>query len=159
LHIKSSANINSIIDLSTNKIDTIEVNFTPDRISLFPSSKAVSVLQIKALEYTDPHEYTIPIPILANISFWQTIEGTFHGEKMNFSNPESANVIKRANLTLTVNELLRLDEYLANFSNNWISPISGKWTFLAGVDAVFAPLIIRMYSEKQKENEDEKNEN
>ena len=43
-------------------------------------------------------------------------------------------------------------EYLNNFVVGYISPISGLWTFLAGVGAVVVPLIAKMYSRKRNEN-------
>jgi len=50
--------------------------------------------------------------------------------------------------------LTTVDQNLHNFVNSWITPISGMWTFLAGVAAVIGPLIIRRRQKKQKEETD-----
>lgn len=148
LHIQSSANLKSLVSLSTGKVKNIESSFTPNSISLRPSGEATSILQIKALD-ASPHQYTIPIS--ANISFPPTAEGTFHGKDINFSNPVGANILKESNVTLTVLPAYGVMEKISNFTSTVLTPIQGIWTFLAGVGAVIAPLIIRMYSKKTKQ--------
>jgi hypothetical protein len=37
------------------------------------------------------------------------------------------------------------------FVNTWITPITGVWTFLAGVGAVIAPLIISIYRKRKQD--------
>jgi hypothetical protein len=133
------------------------VSFTPNKVSLLPATEATSIITIKALNSAEPREYTIPI--MANISFPNSVEGTFGGQKLNFSNPISANITSNSNLTLTVKNPLSPEEHLANFFNAWITPISGMWSFLAGVAAVVAPLVIRMYRKRQHKSEDKKPDN
>jgi hypothetical protein len=154
LIIKSATEMNSFAFLSTNKIDDIDVTFTPNRVSVLPSGEAVSIVTIKALDSAKPREYTIPI--IANVSFSSSVEATIKGHKHNFSNPLSANITNDSNLTLTVKEPLNLSEQLTNFSNAWITPISGMWSFLAGVAAVVAPLLVRIYRKRHHKSEDEK---
>ena len=45
------------------------------------------------------------------------------------------------------------EETLHNFVNSWVTPISGMWSFLAGVAVVISPLIIRRRQKKQKEEQ------
>jgi hypothetical protein len=80
------------------------------------------------------------LPISANISFPTTIKNRF-GEVFNISKSES--LLQLSNLTLTVLPPYTLQEQLSNFVNLWITPLSGFWTFLAGVAAVITPFIIR----------------
>jgi hypothetical protein len=71
------------------------------------------------------------------------------------------NIIESSNLTLTVLPPYTDAEKLSNFTNTWITPIQGIWTFLAGVGAVIAPLIINLYRKKQnkKKKQNDKNKN
>jgi uncharacterized Tic20 family protein len=39
-------------------------------------------------------------------------------------------------------------QQLNNFVKDWISPISGLWSFLAGIAVIIGPLAIRWYSKK-----------
>ena len=43
-------------------------------------------------------------------------------------------------------------------SNAWIAPVSGIWTFLAGIGAVVAPLIVKLYRDKRRTNDPNKKE-
>jgi hypothetical protein len=65
------------------------------------------------------------------------------------NNSVSANILENANLTITVLEPMSASEHLNNIYVAWLSPIGGIWTFLAGVGAVIAPLIIRAYNKKK----------
>jgi hypothetical protein len=51
------------------------------------------------------------------------------------------------------------EETLHNFVNSWVTPISGMWSFLAGVAVVIGPLIIRRRQKKQKEEQGRNNNN
>jgi hypothetical protein len=53
-----------------------------------------------------------------------------------------------SDLTLTILPSYTAQELLSNFTNTWITPITGIWTFLAGVAAVIALLIINLYRKK-----------
>jgi hypothetical protein len=55
----------------------------------------------------------------------------------------------RSNFPLFIHALTA-EERLNNLYNAWISPVSGIWTFLAGIAAVITPLIIR---KKQKDKQ------
>jgi hypothetical protein len=87
--------------------------------------------------------------VIANISFPTSI--TNRGGET-FSNNRSVSIVESSNLTLTVLPPYTTQEHLTNFTNAWITPVSGIWTFLAGVGAVVAPVIIALYRKKRKRN-------
>ena len=56
---------------------------------------------------------------------------------------------KKSNITLTVHRLTDA-ERLNKLYSEWVIPISGIWTFLAGAGAGIAPLIAWLYNKKRK---------
>ena len=58
-----------------------------------------------------------------------------------------------SNLTLTVLPPYTPGELVNNFVNTWITPISGMWSFFAGVAAVLTPAIIKFYRKKNGHKE------
>jgi hypothetical protein len=135
-----------------NNTNYVVLSFTPNRISIPPGSIGTSTLHIKALDKAKTVSYTLPI--VANVSFPNTIRNR-GGES--FSNFKSVSVLPSSSITFTVLPAYTAEEILHNLVNSWITPISGMWTFLAGVAAVVGPLIIRRRQKKQKEvGEDEK---
>ena len=57
---------------------------------------------------------------------------------------------------LTVLRPLTAEEHLEIFYKSWVSPITGIWTFMAGIGAVIAPLIISIYRKRQSEKDKNK---
>jgi hypothetical protein len=152
LQIKSSTGIPAMVSLFTNKINDIELKFIPNETSVPPLGMATSILQILVSKDAKPDPYTLPIN--ANISFTPTIREDSSGQKFK---PKSIAIPNNSDLTITILPPLSFKEHLNNFYITWLAPISGIWTFLAGIGAVIAPLIVRMYSRKQKKNKDKEN--
>ena len=147
VNIKSDTRFESQILLTTIQPKGLILTFTPNKTSISPLSAISSQLHIKALENLSVHPYTIPI--LAKLSFPTEIKIlNSNGDKM--SNFISANISESSDLTITVLNPLSISDRLNNFYNSWLSPIGSIWTFLAGVDAVLAPLIIRLYNKKYR---------
>jgi hypothetical protein len=130
----------------------IGLNFIPNKVSIQPSSVGTSTLHVKALDNSRAVSYTLPI--IANISFPTKI--TNRGGEV-FSNSKSISLAQASNITLTVLPPYTAQELLSNFVNAWITPITGVWTFLAGVGAVIAPLIISIYRKRQQKKNDNSN--
>ncbi len=130
----------------------IALTFIPNKVSIPSSSGSTSTLHIKALDNSRTVSYTLPI--LANISFPTKI--TNRGGEV-FSNSKSVSLTQTSNLTLTVLPSYTTQELFTMFVNTWITPITGVWTFLAGVGAVVAPLIIRIYRKRHKKNDNNSN--
>jgi hypothetical protein len=133
---------------NNNSDSAIGLNFIPNTVSIPPSTAGTSVLHIKALGNSKTVSYTLPI--IANISFPTKI--TNRGGEV-FSNSKSVSLTQTSNLTLTVLPPYCTQELLSNFVNSWITPITGVWTFLAGVGAVIAPLIITIFRKRQMKND------
>ena len=128
------------------------------KIDIFPSNKTsipasgsgAYSLHIKANATAEPRTYTFPIT--ANISFPTSI--TNRGGET-FNNNKSVSIIESSNLTLTVLPPYTTPELLTNFTSAWITPITGIWTFIAGVGAVVAPMLLYLYR-KRKEKRQQK---
>ena len=146
---KSDTKFNSELFLDSNEPKGLQLNFIPNQTAIPALSLVTSQLQIKASENVTVRPYTLPI--FANLSFPTEVQmpGS-DGEIMN--NSVSANILENSNLTITVLEPLSVSEHLNNLYLAWVSPISGIWTFLAGVGAVVAPFIIRWYNRKGNKN-------
>jgi hypothetical protein len=127
--------------------DEIQVSVSPNKTSVSPSASGSSTLHLKVLDGAEAKPYTFPV--IANISFPTSI--TNRGGET-FSNNRSVSIVESSNLTLTVLPPYTTQEHLTNFTNAWITPVSGIWTFLAGVGAVVAPVIIALYRKKRKRN-------
>jgi hypothetical protein len=114
---------------------------------------ATTAMTITALPNATIAPYTLTI--FANSSFppEQLIKA-----KLSSSNPvqsifpssaeQSENVISQpSTMALTVEEPKPV---LETFVNSWITPVSGIWTFVAGVGTVLAPFIVYIYNRKRK---------
>jgi hypothetical protein len=124
----------------------IQASFTPNTTSIIPYGSGTSTLRVKALDNTsESNPYAVTIPVSVNISFPTTITNRA-GEI--FNNSKSENILQTSNLTLTILPPYTLGENFNKFVSTWVTPVSGMWTFLAGVAAVLGPLIIRIYKKK-----------
>ena len=144
-HLQSKAFLRANPDLNINR-NNVSLAFNPTEMSIPAASIASSTLHVNASDNSKP--LSDSFPITARISFPNTIINR-GGEA--FSNQKSVSLDQTSNMTLTVLPNYSPQEYLSNVVSTWISPITGIWTFLAGVGAVIAPLIIRLYQKKQKE--------
>ena len=116
-----------------------------------PYGLATSYLHIEVSDNAQRFEYIVPLS--ANMSI--STESKMRSNVINdiTRNSVSANMTENSNLTPTVLPPLRPDEHLNNFVNAWITPVSGMWSFLAGVAAAIGPLVIPLYA-KKKQNKD-----
>jgi hypothetical protein len=138
-------------DDSNDPSNDIKVNFFPsNKTSIPPSGSGSYSLNIRTNETAEPRSYTFPI--IANISFPTAI--TNRGGET-FNNNKSVSIIESSNLTLTVLPPYTTPELLSNFTEAWITPISGIWTFIAGVGTVVAPLLLYLYRKRKKKKEEE----
>ena len=130
------------------KNSELQTYFIQNNISIPPSGTGTSTLKVKVPDSFDAgNKESLTIPVSANISFPTTIINR-GGES--FSNSKSQSITAASNLTLTVLPSYTPEERLNNFVDTWITPISGMWTFLAGVAAVLTPIIIKIYNKKKK---------
>lgn len=146
MQVKSDTKFNSELFLGTNEPKGLQLNFIPNQTAIPALSLVTSQLQIKASENVTVRPYTLPI--FANLSFPTEVQIPGSGGDI-MNNSVSASILENSNLTITVLEPMSASEHLNNIYVAWVSPISGIWTFLAGVGAVIAPLIIRAYNKKK----------
>jgi uncharacterized membrane protein (DUF485 family) len=104
-----------------------------------------SILHLKAFDNaTAISSYTFPI--VASFSFPNTI--TNRGGET-FSNSKTESLNQSSIVTLTILPPYTLGELFGSFVTTWITPITGVWTFLAGVGAVISPWVISTYRRKK----------
>jgi hypothetical protein len=153
LQIRGNTDLQSEAALTADNNSTkdIKIDFIPNKTSIPASGTGTVTLDLKTNDTLKPKSYTFPI--IANISFPTSI--TNRGGEI-FSNNRSVNIVESSNLTLQVLPQYTDAEKLSNFTNTWITPIQGIWTFLAGVGAVIAPVIIALYRKKKKEKTTDK---
>ena len=147
----NNAKLNSFLILSTNESKQVMVDFIPDRTSVPRSGLATSLVRVEAKSDATARPYTFEIN--ANITF--PTELTSYLTKERFNNTDGARIQEHSFFTITVLPPYTDFEKFANFTNSVISPISGLWTFLAGVGAVVAPLIIYLKRPRKNRGQDD----
>ncbi|HSF51628.1 MAG TPA: hypothetical protein VLA74_12780 [Nitrososphaeraceae archaeon] len=127
----------------------ISAYFIPNTTNIPSLSSGNSILNVNVKEdIKNDTPSPVVLQVIANISFPNSI--TNRGGET-FSNTMSVSVPTSSNLTLTILPKLTWQQNLSNFTNDIISPLSGLWTFLAGIGAVIVPLILRVYNKRKKE--------
>jgi hypothetical protein len=132
LQLKSSANLNSNVSLSTNQIPGIMLGFI-SKTALVPPNGVVSIpLNIKALENATVRPYTLPI--FADISFPTTITNRLTGGLI--YNTPAAKIMENSDLTVTVIEPLSIPEIISSTLNTYGSPIKEIVALLTTIGSV-----------------------
>jgi hypothetical protein len=135
----------SLTATNNSDVNDVEVDFIPNKISIPASGTGTSTLHLTALNSAKSKPYTFPI--IANISFPTSI--TNRGGET-FSNNRSVSIMESSNMTLTILPPYSWGELLRDFSDTWITPAAGIWTFFAAVGAVIAPIMIKLYRKKRE---------
>jgi hypothetical protein len=149
VEIKGNSNLQSEAALSIDSSrKDLSTSFIPNRTSIPSSSSGASTLHIKLFDNTTVETPTpVILPIKANISFPNTI---INRGGDTFSNNKSITLPSSSNFTLTLMPHYTPNQQLNSFVNSWITPVSGMWTFLAGVGAVITPVIVHLYRKRRK---------
>jgi hypothetical protein len=113
---------------------------------------AIVPISVKIRDIADSNKYPLSINASATVTTDSLYKIKTTAEKDEFaaSNQPRQIISEHSRLIVDVQNPYTLFQLLANFNDTVITPISGIWTFLAGVVAVVTPLVIRMYSKKQK---------
>jgi hypothetical protein len=157
LSINSATDLDSHISLSSSPItDSISIKFVPNRTYISATDPANIVLKVNASKIIKTDSMYV-IPITANISFPSTIIPEIAFEGINISPvtnnyTSSPSLKEKSNFTITVHPV-PIPERLSHFYNEWLTPIGGIWTFFAGISTVIAPLFVRWYRRRNKEEE------
>jgi hypothetical protein len=145
IYLNSSTSSRAVASLSTDPIEGIEIQFTPDEISLPANGVTTSNMHVKVSQDLNSRPYTLPI--FAEISLPTTLRSS--GGSL-YRNTVAETIDESSYLTLAVLPPLTLEQHLGNFVNSWITPLGALWTFLVAVAAVIAPLLVRMYNRRKK---------
>jgi hypothetical protein len=146
---KNNKNNNNTWNIQSGGLNT---SIALNRISIPDSGTGTLNLHVKALNNAEPISHVLPI--MADISFPTTITNR-GGES--FTNSKSETQKVTSNLTLVVLPAYTTEERFGSFVNSWITPVTGVWTFLAGVAAVLTPLIIRVYNKRKGKSTNKNN--
>jgi hypothetical protein len=143
--LQSDAILGATSDYGKNNV---QLQFFPSNKTSIPASGSGTYsLLLKANATAEPRTYTFPIT--ANISFPTSI--TNRGGET-FNNNKSVSIVESSNLTLTVLPPYTTPELLTNFTETWITPISGIWIFIAGVGTVVVPLLLYLYRKRKRKD-------
>jgi hypothetical protein len=121
--------------------DRIRADLSADKISVPPYGLVTSNIKIRPLEDTAVDSYTLPIHASLDIATVATTRRSVEA----ITNLQNQSLNKSSYFTITVLPSLTFEQKLDNFVKQWVLPLTGIWTFLAGVGAVMVPLIIRIY--------------
>lgn len=139
--------------------DGINFKINPSNLTLFPMGGGLTTLTINSTEDTLPQSFTVPIPVkisLPKLYPPKEYNSTFSSFRFLFERQTLTTVTNDYFLTITLLPKLSFDEWLNDAVSRWVSPFSALWTFLAGIGAVVAPLVIRMYTRKKKKESADK---
>jgi hypothetical protein len=145
-HSNIQAQVHFALDRSAISPEKIIPELTADEISIAPYGLVASNLKVNALEGIATGSYTLPIVASLDV---ETVAITRRASEF-ISNLQSQNLNETSYFTITVLPPLTMEQNLDLFLKQWILPVSGIWTFLAGVGAVIVPLIIRIYRKKNR---------
>jgi hypothetical protein len=148
VQIKSVTNLNSHISLYAKEFYPLEVTFSPNETYTPPMGLATSTLHVKVPENSIMRPFTFPI--LANFTVQKSAGVRVNNTPQIPSNSIYQNITKNVDLTVSVLPALSLGERLSNIYGIWIAPVSGIWTFLAGLAAVVTPLLLRKKRREKK---------
>jgi len=156
LGVESKTNLNSNISINVHEPKGVSAKLETSHFSLQPNATGVTDLVVGVEGNISSRAFTIPIDVKMYFPFNQSltlVTNTKERNTLHFNNTFSANINKHADLTTIVKPALRWDERLNMFVTSIITPLSGLWTFLAGVAVVVGPLIFRLYSKKSKKKD------
>jgi len=152
LKMKSNTNIRSQVFLRINGSSDIQGKIIPNEAFLPQNGFVTSLMNIKASDSAKARAYTLPITV--NFSIPTESKTNRFSTTGEISYGPNTKFIEVSNFTVTVLPPLTLQERLMDFYTGWFSPISGIWTFLAGIGAVVAPIIIgRKYKRGKSKKE------
>ena len=154
LRISSTIPIGSNISFSNSVVNGSEVEFLPRSQNLPPNGPAIEQIRFHVLQNATNNNgtqarYTIPVKIQPIIYFPKI--------KIILPYADQTSISYATNRTLTPNFFYMtlsilppptIPEQLNNFVRDWISSISGLWSFLAGIAVIVGPFAIRRYSKK-----------
>jgi hypothetical protein len=130
-----------------NETSDVDFDFKYDTLRIPSHGEAITPLTINSSDgaLTGPR------------TFFILINSSFPADTL-FDLPiiSKPDLVAKSSFLITVLPPLTLQEHLNNFVKSWLTPITGIWTFLAGVATVITPVVIRIYSNRKKKGRIEK---
>jgi len=132
------------------KADGLIVKFVPNNTTISPYLNNSVILHITTPsenDFTNGAPRQIPIQILANISFPQTI--TNRGGDTYYNN-KTISMLESSDLTLTILPPLSFNEQLENFTKS-IQPIGELWGVITTIGLGLSGFMAFLYRQRKKE--------
>jgi hypothetical protein len=148
LLIKSDSQVDSEITFSTNKTGDMELSVKPNHIQLPSSGSTAASMKVRVPPNQSAGTYMSDIH--GEIYLSSPVDSNFES----YGKASSANVSIDKPMQIEILEPLSIDENLKQFTNRWITPVTGIWSFLVGVAVVLGPLMARWYDKRRKRNID-----
>ena len=136
------------------KADGLIVKFVPNNTTISPYLNNSVILHITTPsenDFTNGASRQIPIQILANISFPQTI--TNRGGDTYYNN-KTISMLESSDLTLTILPPLSFNEQLENFTKS-IQPIGELWGVITTIGLGLSGFMAFLYRQRKKEKKSE----
>jgi hypothetical protein len=127
--------------------EEFETDFGLKEAQLISDSELSTKIGLKALPNATRDMHLIPITASAQL---KGINLTLPSEIRGYPEDLSRTYNETEYLKVIVPEPLSPAANFNNFVEAWVTPISGTWALFAGVAAVLAPLIIKIYKKRKK---------
>jgi hypothetical protein len=157
IEVTSHSELDAVINLTAESTDRIILQLVPSNITLSPMGSASLTMHVQVPENFPirPNSNSIhPVKIIAETQYLQDFFLPLTGANLNGSD-----IVTTKNedhrLTLTVMPPLSLGAHVQMVVNEWIAPLSGLASFLAGAAAGVSPIIVR-YLNKRKRSDTSK---
>jgi hypothetical protein len=135
------------ISFNSNPTDEFETEFGLKETQLVSDSELTTKINLKALPNATSDMHLIPITASAQL---KGINLTLPSDIRGYPKDLSRTYNETEYLKVIVPESPSIAENFNNFVDEWITPMSGVWALSAGVAAVLAPLVIKIYKRSKK---------
>jgi hypothetical protein len=135
------------ITFHTNSSGEFETEFGVNDALLISDSELTTKMHLMVLPNATHDMHLIPVTASAQL---KGITLALPSEYQAYPEDVSRTYNQTEHLKVIVSEPPSMAENFNNFVDAWISPISVTWAFFAGIVALLAPLIIKIYKKRKK---------
>lgn len=135
------------ISFDANQSKGFETEFGLKETQLISDSELTTKMDLKVLPNATRDMHLIPVTASASL---EGIELTLPSDFQAYPEDVSRTYNETEYLKVIVSDPPSPAENFNNFVNAWISPISVLWALFAGVAAILAPIIIKIYKKKKR---------
>ena len=127
--LRSSSEVDALATFYSVSSNGVHLNFSPDKTIILPSGSAVSQLSINVDDNASLGAHTLPL--IVGVSFPSQVKADIYGIELKMNNPVGVKINKSMDFTVMVLKPLQPHEYIANFVNQWINPLTGAITAIS----------------------------